>query len=123
MQVDRHVEGFGAFKHRPEELVVKVAPVDVAVDQCPHETLVVDDALELARGGLRVAHRQGGEAEEPLGILRDRSCDIVVRLPGQLDRERWLEGLGARGGVREDLHADPRLVHSRDPSLAQIVDT
>jgi hypothetical protein len=45
MQVDGHTERFGGFKHWPEELVVKVTPVDVA---SAHETQVADSALELA---------------------------------------------------------------------------
>ena len=106
MQVDRHVESFGAFEHRPEELVVKVTPVGVAVGQCSHKTLVADDALELDHGSLQVAHRQGVEAEEPLGILRDRGRDSVVRLLGQVDRERRLEGL-EEGGTLPDGRARP----------------
>jgi hypothetical protein len=56
------------------------------------------------------------------GYFETRSCDGVVGLRGELDRERRLEGLWAGGGVREDLHVDPRRVHSGDAPLAQVVD-
>ena len=56
MQVNRHVESFGAFEHWPEELVVEVTPVDVAVDECPLETPVADEALSslAAAAGLSI---------------------------------------------------------------------
>ena len=57
MQVDGHAERFGTFKHWPEELVVKVTPVDVAIYQCTHEAQVADGALELAGCSRGVEHR------------------------------------------------------------------
>jgi hypothetical protein len=57
MQVDGHAERFGGFKHGPEELIVKVTAVDVAIYQCAHETQLTDGALELAGCSSGVEHR------------------------------------------------------------------
>jgi len=48
---------FGAFKHWPEELVVKVTPVDVVIYQCANEAQVADGALEFADCSRGVEHR------------------------------------------------------------------
>ena len=57
MQVDGHAECFGTFKHRPEELVVEVTPIDVTIDHGADEAQVADGALELAGCGRGVEHR------------------------------------------------------------------
>ena len=46
----------------------------------------------------------------------------MLRQLGQVDRERRLEGLWAGGGVREDLHVDPRRVRSGDPPVLKSPD-
>src|SRR5580658_976613 len=122
MQVDGHAERFGAFKYGPEELVVKVTSVDVAIDQCAHEAQVADGALELAGCRRRVDHWQCGKSEESVRILRDRRRYGIVRQSSKFPRERRLKALCARRRVREDLHIDTGLVHKSDPPLAQIKD-
>ena len=121
MQIDRHSQRFGGLEHRPEELVVEVAAVDVTVDQGADEAVVADGALEFGDGGLRVAHRQGGEPEEPAGMLGDRGDDRVVGLSGQFDGLRELDGFDA-GHVGQDLHVDAGSVHRGDPPLAEVFD-
>ena len=48
-----HAERFGAFKHWPEEFVVEVTPVDVAVYQCPEKAVVTNGALRVLEPQLR----------------------------------------------------------------------
>ena len=59
MQVDGHAERFGAFKHWPEKLVVKVTPVDVAIYHSAHKAQVAYGAFELAGSAGGVWQIQG----------------------------------------------------------------
>jgi hypothetical protein len=55
--ISKHPDRFGAFKHWPEELVVKVTPVDLAIYQCAREAQVAHGALEFAGCSRGVEHR------------------------------------------------------------------
>jgi hypothetical protein len=121
MQIDRHTQLFGGFEHRPEELVVEEPAVDVPVDQRADEAMIAYGALQFGRGGARVAHRQGGETEEPVRIRRDGADHRIVGLPGQFDSQRYLDGLDA-GHVGQDLHVETGRIHRGDPLLPQVKD-
>jgi hypothetical protein len=111
---------FGGFEARPEELIVQETAIHVAVDQRADEAVVAHGALQLGRGGVGVAHRQGGESEEPVRIRRAGVDHRVVGLPGQFDGQRYLDGLDS-GHVGEDLHVETGCVHRGDPLFPRSV--
>jgi len=119
MQIDRYVQRFSGFEHRPEERVVEVAAVDVAVDQRTDEAVLAHRPLQFGYRSVGVAHRQGGKPEKTVGVLGGRGDHGVVGLPGQLDGLRYLDGLDA-GDVGQDLHVDTGRIHRGDSPLPQV---
>jgi hypothetical protein len=78
--------------------------------------------LEFFGRRLRRADRQRGEARQPLRVPPNRRRELVVAFAGQPNGLRPVQLFHARRGQRQDRHVDARVVHRRDPAVAQIAD-
>ena len=120
MEIDRHVERFGALEDRPEPLLVEKGAVGKAVDHRALEATARHRALELVRSGLGIGRRQCGEFREPVRARAARLVEEIVGLAREFDRGLGLEHLRSRLYMRQDLDIDARLVHLGDAPLADI---
>ena len=50
MEVNRNIEGFGAFQNWPEKLVIKIAAPNVAIDGGSSEAVTLDRSLQFLGG-------------------------------------------------------------------------
>ena len=94
-------------------------PCHVRVDLHARRGEVVDGAVDLAHGGVRIVHRQGGdECGEAVGVPCDDLGHPVVRQPGQL-RTQIRSGGDLDRGVRQGqhLHVPVVAVHDTEPQL------
>ena len=122
MQIDRHVEPFGALEDRPELLVVEEAAVGEAVNHRTLEAVLGHRALEFVGGGARIDGRQGREAGEARRTHGDSGGETVVDTLDERNRIVAAELLRRRRAVRDDLDVDARLVHVLDAQVAEIVE-
>ena len=122
MQVDRHIELFGALVDRPEPLVVLERVVREPMDHGALEA-ELDGAFELVGGGRRIARGQRREGAEALRVGRDHGVEPVVDAARQRDRSVAAELLGRRRAVGEHLHVDADFVHLLEAPFAEIVET
>ena len=120
MQVDRHVELFGARIDRPEPLVVEEFAVGHAVQHGALEAELGDAALELVGRGRRIVGRQAREGGEARRIGGDRRMQPVVDPARQRHRDVGGDLLRRRRAVGEHLHVDAGLVHLLDAQRAEI---
>jgi len=120
MEVERNLECFGTFQDRPEELVVKVAAPDVAVDHCSLEAVFADHAVQLVGSSFRGHGRQSGEPRETARVASHRVCKDVVCFVGELHCLGRVELIHAGGCQRQYLHIDTCRVHIRDPAFPEI---
>ena len=121
MQIDRHVELFGARINRPEFLVVEEGAVGEAVQHGALEAEFFHAALELV--GSRLGHRgrQAGEGGEALRILGDLGVQAIVDAPRERGRGFGRQFLRRRRAERDHLHVDADVVHLLDAQRAEIV--
>jgi hypothetical protein len=90
------------------------------VDVAALEAELGHTALELVRGLERRRDRKARQADEPARMSRDEGRERVVRLSRVLDLDRRLELLEPWTRDAEELDRDARLVHRRDPPLAEV---
>ena len=122
MEVDRHIERFGALIDRPEPLVVQEHAVGEAVQHGALEAELGDAALQLVGAFARIVGRYHGEAGKACRVQLDRGMQAIIDAARQLERDVVGQLLSARCAVREDLDVDARFVHFLDADLAQIVE-
>ncbi len=120
MQIDRHVELFGARQDRLEARIVEKAAFGQSVDQRAAEAEIAHRAFELVGGGLRTSHRQVREAGEPIGMGGDRLGEHVVDVARKRDAFLAVEQVGAGTGRREHMNGDPGLIHLGQAKCAEI---
>src|ERR1700761_1305646 len=120
MKVDGNVERFCAFQDWPEEFVVQVATPDMAVDHGSLEAVLMNRALQLDDGCLRIRSRQASKSGKAGGISPDCLCDAIVGFPGNCSCRSRVELFGSRRGKRQHLHINPCGIHLRDSLLAKI---
>ena len=119
MQIDRHVERFGARIDRPEPLVVEEHAVGEAVQHGAFEA-ELDGAFELVGGRLRDRGRQGGKGGKTR-IAGDDGVQPVVDAAGQGGRGVGGQLLRRRRAVRDHLNVDAGLIHFLDADRVEIV--
>src|SRR5689334_9416547 len=61
MKVQWHLKCFGTLQNGPEEAVVQVAPLNMTIDQCALEPVVMDCAFQLVSGCVRRGSWQRSE--------------------------------------------------------------
>ena len=115
MQIDRHTQDSAASKTGQKSGWSRSRPSTWPLISPPTKPWSAHGAFQFGRQRRRGAHRRGGKAEEPVGVLGGRGDHGIVGLPGQLDGLRSLDGLDA-GNVGEDLHVDAGGIHRRDPT-------
>ena len=122
MKIDRDVERFCAFKDWPEEFIVQVTALNVAVDHDSLKAVVMDCALHLGNGGLRICGRQASKSGKTGWVDPDRLGDAVVRFTSNGGRRSCVELLGSRRGKRQHLHVNPCGIHLRNSLFAKIAE-
>ena len=98
-------------EERPVGRVRERSATDVREEHDALQAQLVEGARELAKRAVRVVHRDGGEAQEPPGPLRDEVGVRVVHHARDLDLRPALGEEDVRGREREDLHVDAHAVH------------
>src|ERR1700756_4224450 len=101
MKIDRDVERFCTFEDWPEEFIVQIAALNMAVDHGSLKEAVKDRALQLGDRGLRIGIRQGRKCGKAGGIGPDCLRDTIVGLPGNCSRRSRIELLRSRRGKRQ----------------------
>ena len=122
MEINRHVELFGALIDRPEFLEVEELTIRHPVQHRAFEAEFGDRALELIGSRLGIHGREGGESCETLGIGRAHFGEAVIHLPGQIGGDVRSKLLGGRCAMREHLDVDPRFVHLLEAQTAQVIE-
>ncbi len=127
MQIEWNVE---LFDHAPERPVLRqivihrgVGRADLreAVDQGAPETEVLDAALQLRRGIVRVLHGQRRNAHETVGTLGDLPRQDVVCLAGHLCRPFDIGYRLDGGGIeRRDHDFDAGGIHEPQPLVLEV---
>ena len=120
VQVDGHLQPFGAGEDRPEFGAVDEVAVAEAVDECAFEPTLLDGALELVGRGLGQDGREHGEASEAVWALGHDVGERVVHRAASVDGDVGGEALAAGGLVREDLHVDSGRIHLGDPGVREV---
>ena len=120
MQIDRHVELFGASEDRPEFLAVDEFAIRHAVDHGALEAELGDAAFEFVGGGGGIDGGEGGEGGEPLRIGGAHRRQAVIDLCGQGGGDFNRQLLGRRRAMRQHLDVDSSLIHFLDPQGAEI---
>ena len=98
MKIDGNVERFCAFQDWPEEFIVQVATPDMAVDHGALEAVLMDRALQLGDGGLRIGSRQASKSSKADGMGLDCLRDAIVGFAGNGSRRSRVKLLGSRRG-------------------------
>ena len=105
-------------EHRKELRAVEIRSVDVRADLDAREPEVPHAALELPNREVGALHRDRAEAGEPRRVRGHDRGDMVVEIPGELEREIGLCPVAEHDRHRrEDLHADARRVAFGQPNL------
>jgi len=99
MQVQRHAEFDRFAQHRRERRIIEEPVPDQTVDHRAAKPVLTDRAIQLRRCGVRVAHRQGRERGEPVGMRGDGRGEVVIRCPRRRHRAVRLQRFGAWHGV------------------------
>jgi hypothetical protein len=81
-----------------------------------------DRPLELLRCRGRRRSGERGEALESIRARAHKLGDAIVRLDLQVRARLGRQALQAGRGERQHLHVQPRRVHGRDPTLADLVE-
>src|ERR1700730_2817573 len=127
MQIEWNVEALDRLPERPilRHVVMPYHPriggLRIAVDERAFESEVLDAALELLRRALRLLHRQGGHAGEPVGTLCDLRCEHVVGPVGDLRRLLGIgDALNRRRIERRDHDLDAGAVHQTQTLILKV---
>src|ERR1700726_3572411 len=86
MQVDGHIEPFGAFENAPELLLIQKTVSGTAIDHRALEAEPADRTIELPHCRRRVRGWQCGEAGEAIGMRFGCRVEAVVDLSRGVDR-------------------------------------
>src|SRR6266849_2694125 len=123
MQIDRHVEPFGARIDWPELPVVDEFAVGKAVNHGALEAELDDTTLQFVSRGLRLGGRQRRKACKPRRMSRNRLMQPIVDAPGQLDCDAGGDFLSGRRAVGQHLDVDAGIVHFLQAKGAEIIET
>ena len=129
MQIKRHIEPLDHGPERPIlrqvviDDVVRTAPLRETVDQRAAKAKVLDATLELARGAVRILHRQRRQSLEAIGPLRHLIGEIIIGLAGHLGRALFIrDRLHRRCIERQQHQLDPVLIHFTQAAFMNVHD-
>ena len=122
MKVDGNIQRGRAVENRFEVRIVQIDALAVPVDHRAKKSVLAHRSLKFFSRRLGRAHRQGGEAGQPIRIPADRRREFVIAFTGQAHRCRPVQLLHSGRRQRQHGQVDARVVHRGNAPVTEVGD-
>ena len=122
MEIYRDIERFGTLENRPEEFVIEITTLNMAIEERSLETVIPVGSLQFGGSGIGVCGRQRGKSGETSRMTPQGIGKEIVRFAGERQGLSNVELLCAGRSKRQYLHVDVSGVHFGDPLVSQLAE-